>query len=342
MEERGVEVCLGEDSEPSVDVSLEGEAGGEVEIVIPIPPGIAGEDHVDADGLEELTHGFRDGADERVEGEEFARKGTGPLLCLASARSARQTYAELQRQNTEAPHDKESTPLLIFFPVRRPARENLITEPRTVDDAGAQELQDEVEGFLEPIVDFGSLASGVHSLAHDIVGSIWVEEAESQPNSKKSVKDLPSDIQESPHDIRHDLILLLYRPRLDPHRRVQRRQTQLHVYGGRLLSAQFPLDDVKGDGPVALFDEVMREDVGEGDGDAASGRVGGIKVVVGRYAAHFPVWVETLREEGEGGAPGRGMTLRDDVLDEAVVLWTIGERLRLDDETARQPSEDLG
>jgi hypothetical protein len=40
---------------------------------------------VDANGLEELTHGFGDGPDERVEGEELAREGTGPLLWLESA-----------------------------------------------------------------------------------------------------------------------------------------------------------------------------------------------------------------------------------------------------------------
>jgi hypothetical protein len=85
MKERGVEVCLGEDTEPSIDVALEGKAGGEIEIVIPVPPGVAGEDHVDANGLEELTHGFGDGPDERVEGEELAREGTGPLLWLESA-----------------------------------------------------------------------------------------------------------------------------------------------------------------------------------------------------------------------------------------------------------------
>ena len=66
-----VEISLDEDTKPGIGLALERKANDDVEKVVSHPLGVAREDNVDADSFDDLSRGFRDGPDKRVEIEQF-------------------------------------------------------------------------------------------------------------------------------------------------------------------------------------------------------------------------------------------------------------------------------
>jgi len=112
-----VEVYFREDAKAGVDVYLEGEGEGDVEEVVPLATGVEAEEHVEGCDFDEGPERAGEGADEAVEDEEFAGERGGPWFGLSRVKcksisnsnsivEKKEIDLEIQRQNTQHPHNK--------------------------------------------------------------------------------------------------------------------------------------------------------------------------------------------------------------------------------------------